>query len=81
MSKSKATADQTACKKRQECCLEMSDVISNLMDDINNATEEIRYLQEYISYKNLGEEFVYFRKNAHEEYDEDLPFPRLTLQQ
>ena len=59
----------------------MSDVISNLMDDINNATEEIRYLQEYISYKNLGEEFVYFRKNAHEEYDEDLPFPRLTLQQ
>lgn len=79
MSRKKVNVEQNMYKNLQERCSEMSDVISNLMDDINNATEEIRYLQEYISYKNLGEEFAYFRKNAYEEYDEDLPFPRLTL--
>lgn len=79
MFRKKVNVEQNLYKNLQERCSEMSDVISNLEDDINNATEEIRYLQEFIWYKNLGEEFVYFRKNAQEEYDENLPFPRLTL--
>ncbi len=41
--------------------------------------EELRYLRAYIEWKNLVDEYVYFKKNAYEKYDEDLPFPTLTL--
>ncbi len=58
---------------------EMRSIISDLMDDQDKALAEIRYLSEFITYKRLNEEYRYFRENAHEEYEEDLPFPHLTL--
>ena len=58
---------------------EMHSVISGLMDDQDKDLAEIRYLSEFISYKGLDEEYRYFCENAHEEYEEDLPFPHLTL--
>ena len=33
----------------------------------------------FISYKKKNDEYLFFEKNAHEEYDDVLPFPRLTL--
>ena len=40
---------------------------------------ELRYLHGFISYKKLYDEYLFFEKNAHEEYDNDLPFSHLTL--
>jgi hypothetical protein len=57
----------------------MRDLITDLLRDQEIAHEEIRYLSDFISYKKLDEEYRYFRENAHEEYEEDLPFPILTL--
>ena len=58
---------------------EMRDIISSLLEDLDSAHTEIRYLDDFTRYKNLEKEYQYFRKNAHEEYKEDLPFPHLTL--
>lgn len=63
----------------QERYEEVSDYLTDLLDDYRRQEEELRYLRGYISYKKLEEEFCYFQRNAHEEYDEDLPFPYLTL--
>lgn len=57
----------------------MRDLITDLLRDQEIAHEEIRYLSDFISHKKLDEEYRYFRENAHEEYEEDLPFPTLTL--
>ena len=58
---------------------EMRDLISDLLNDQEIDQTEIKYLSGFISYKKLDEEYLYFRENAHEEYEEDLPFPTLTL--
>lgn len=57
----------------------MRDLITDLLRDQEIAHEEIRYLSDFISYKKLDEEYRYFRENAHEDYEDDLPFPILTL--
>ena len=57
----------------------MRDLITDLLRDQETDHEEIKYLFGFISYKNLEEEYNYFRENAHEEFEEDLPFPTLTL--
>lgn len=38
-----------------------------------------RYLSDFISYKNLSDEYYYFRENACEKQDEDNPFGCFTL--
>lgn len=58
---------------------DLSDEFSNLIEEKNSDDIEWRYLSEFIHYKNLDEEFKYFRENAHEEVDENLPFSRLKL--
>lgn len=58
---------------------EMHEYLLELIKDHNRTLAELRYLSEFINYKNLEDEFQYFQRNAHEEYDEDLPFSRLTL--
>ena len=57
----------------------MRDLITDLLNDQEIDREEIKYLSAFISYKKLEEEYHYFRENAHEEYEEDLPFSTLTL--
>lgn len=76
MAKNKSLKKLQELQERYE---EVSDYLTSLLDDFRQQEEELRYLREYISYKNLEEEFHYFQKNAHEVYDEDLPFPYLTL--
>lgn len=58
---------------------EMNDFLLNLIEDEKCAREELRYLNDFVHYKKLDEEFRYFREHAHEEYEPDLPFPYLTL--
>jgi hypothetical protein len=58
---------------------EMSEFLSSLLEDTRRNETELRYLSDFIHYKKLDEEFRYFRENAHEEPESELPFPYLTL--
>ena len=49
------------------------------MDSHDQDVEEMRYLYDFIHYKELDEEYRYFRENAHEDTSKDQPFPSLVL--
>lgn len=51
----------------------------DITDDNERYLNELRYLEAFIEWRNLNEEFLYFKNNAYEKYDENLPFSRLTL--
>ncbi len=53
--------------------------IADLEDNERYMCREINYLYSFITWKNLSEEFAYFKENAHEKSDDDLPFLTLTL--
>ena len=57
----------------------MNDYLLERMDDYERTQEDRRYRNDFIHYKNLDEEFAYFRKHAHEDTDTELPFPYLVL--
>ena len=69
-------------KKKYKRLEERYDILNEHMLDITYDNEryldDLRYLEAFIDWKNLNEEFLYFRNNAYEK-DEDLPFSRLTL--
>ena len=71
--------EQTVYQNLQERCTEMSDFISDLVEESKQNEVDLRYLNEFIRYKKLTDEYQYFRENAHEEYEEDMPFSYLTL--
>ena len=58
---------------------EMSDYLNDLIQVHKQTEEEYRYLHDFIHYKNLDEEFEYFREHAHEDENSELPFPYLVL--
>lgn len=58
---------------------EMNEYLLELIAEHEHSVNELRYLYSFISYKDLNDEFIYFRHNAHEENDENLPFSYLTL--
>ena len=70
-------------KKKYKRVEERYDILNEHMLDITDDNErylnDLRYLESFIDWKNLNEEFLYFKNNAYEKYDEDLPFSRLTL--
>ena len=70
-------------KKKYNRLEERYDILNEHMLDITDDNERylknLRYLEAFIDWKNLNEEFLYFKNNAYEKYDEDLPFSRLTL--
>lgn len=51
----------------------------DITDDNKRYLNELRFLESFIDWKNLNDEFLYFKNNAYEKHDEDLPFSRLTL--
>jgi hypothetical protein len=57
----------------------MNDFLMSLLEDTKRNEADLRYLTDFIHYKNLDEEFRYFRENAHEDTESELPFPYLTL--
>lgn len=58
---------------------EMNDYLLNLIEDHERTCEDMRYMNDFIHYKNQDEEFAYFRKHAHEDTETELPFPYLVL--
>ena len=58
---------------------ELSGFLTNTLDGQYRDMEEMRYLCEFIRYKGLDDEYNYFRENAHDVCEEDMPFPILTL--
>ncbi len=75
----KVIKEQDLYQNLQERYEEMNDFLLSLLDDHKYAEEDLKYLNAFIHYKKLGEEFRYFKENAHEEYEPNLPFPYLTL--
>jgi hypothetical protein len=75
----KKPAKKTKYRNLLEHCSEMNDLISSLLEDKDHHETDIHYLMGFLCYKKLEEEYLYFRKNAHEEYEEDMPFPHLVL--
>ena len=78
-SRKKHLSLQERCDNLQEFCHEMSDHIQDQEHELAQAHEELRYLHEFISYKGLNDEYYFFAENAHEEHDDEHPFPWLTL--
>lgn len=58
---------------------ELNDYMLDIRDDNERYLKELRYLEAFIEWKNLSDEFAYFEKHAFENTDENLPFSRLTL--
>jgi hypothetical protein len=75
----KVLKEQNAYQNLQERYSEMSDFLSGLVEDCKQYEADLRYLNEFIRYKKLNDEYQYFRENAHEEYEENMPFSYLTL--
>jgi len=53
--------------------------LENLELDLQQTILENRYMADFIAYKKLNDEFIYFRKYAYEKQPEDCPFPYFTL--
>ena len=70
-------------KKKYKRLEERYEILNEHMLDITDDNErylnELRYLEAFIEWRNLNEEFLYFKNKAYEKYDENLPFSRLTL--
>ena len=75
----KVVKEQNKYKHLRECYEEMNDYLLELTDEHNHAKEDMRYMHDFIHYKNLDDEFSYFREHAHEDENSELPFPYLTL--
>jgi hypothetical protein len=71
--------EQNTYQNLQDRYSEMSDFMSVLVEDCKQNETDLRYLNEFIRYKKLTDEYQYFRENAHEEYEEDMPFSYLTI--
>ena len=66
-------------KSLEERFKEACDYISYLSSGSEWMTEELKYLQDFISYKKLTEEYIHFREHAHLEDDPEVPFPSYIL--
>ena len=59
---------------------EMYDHLHSQDQDIKYLSNENQYLNDYLEWKGLTEEFEYFRSHAHKEFlDEDQPFETYVL--
>lgn len=66
-------------KKLQKSYEFLDSYVHDITNDQKRYRNDIRYLEAFIEWKNLNEEFLYFKNNSYEKYDEDLPFSSLTL--
>jgi hypothetical protein len=71
--------EQNIYQNLQDRYQEMNDFLLDLIDDHKRSEEDLRYLSDFIHYKNLDDEFRYFKEHAHENTETDLPFPNLVL--
>ena len=66
-------------KELEELFDEISYDFRNIRDDNIHIEEELYYLKEFITFKKLDDEYLFFKENAHEADDPDNPFPPLIL--
>lgn len=66
-------------KALEESIEEASDSISYLSSSNEWLTAEMNYLQDFISYKKLDDEYLYFRDHAHLKEEPNLTFPSYGL--
>ena len=67
-------------KRLHEILDELYDHIQDQDSDIKELSNELSYLNDFIKWQGLTEEYNHFRANAHEEkLDEDLPFTTYVL--
>ena len=66
-------------KALEENIEEASDYISYLSSSNEWLATEMKYLRDFISYKKLDDEYLYFRGHARLKEDPDLPFPPYVL--
>ena len=53
--------------------------MKELEDELLNDQKELQYFGDFLSWMNLWDDFIYFRKNAFLMQDPDEPFPRYVL--
>lgn len=77
------TPDTSRTQEKYEYLKELHTLLCNemtaLQEDFRRQQEELNYLQAYIRWKHLEDDYFYFAQNAYRVQDEDLPFPYLTL--
>ena len=65
----------TLCRNHEE----LLDYVRSLQEDLDRDHIELMNMSAFIEYKRLNEEYTFFREHAREVYDDERPFPILTL--
>ena len=77
--KNKVIKEQKKYQNLQERYEEMNDYLLELIEEHRRYEVNLKYLSDFVHYKQLDEEYLYFREHAHEDENLELPFPYLTL--
>ena len=70
---------QLSYKSLEEQYNELLDHMHDIDADRKQYITELNYYSAFVEWKGLKDEFDFFKENAFEKYDEDLPFPYLTI--
>lgn len=70
---------RTPLQKMEEHYDDLCSVTNDFSQANRRLEQELKYLNDYISWKCLEDDFRYFRDNAHLQTDEDNPFPSYVL--
>ena len=76
MSDKKKNTSTAELKQRFD---EVTDYLREACDKIDALEKENHLLHEYVAWKGLESEFSRFQCEAHKEYMDGLPFPRLVM--
>ena len=78
----RSTAKKTTVKKETaevQAKAPSEQEFSVFVTDLDQYLAELKYLYDFVKYRELEEDFRFFRENAHLDQNEDLPFPRYVL--
>lgn len=53
---------------------EMSEEFCYMIAETRSWEEEIQYMQDFIRWKNLDDDYAVFKRKTHEDTDTDMPF-------
>ena len=70
---------QDVYQNLQERYQEMNESVPDLMDDYKRSEGGLRYIGNFIHYKNPGDKFQHFKEPAYEDQDSGFSFPGLIL--
>lgn len=58
---------------------ELFQYLDSIRSDIDFYTLELEYMESFLTWMHLWDNYLYFRQNARLEQNEDEPFPRYVL--